>query len=207
MVYRTFLLIGLLASMAFGDTGFKDLIRISDIDGTPGCMAGQVKFSNGAVACAGNVATVTTGSSSVAQLLQTASTSSGTITNANTYIAAGPSQAITLSKTTNKVRIFTNMDYFTRANTSNNLIAIELTIYRDSTNIALTGERISHQLVNNDDNNRKGQIVGEAIDAPGDTSAHTYQARVRVHSDHDAGNGAIIVPWITAYLTVEEILQ
>lgn len=43
------------------DTGFSDTIQVREVDGSPSCQAGQIKFSNGSVTCSGGVATVTSG--------------------------------------------------------------------------------------------------------------------------------------------------
>lgn len=58
---RSFLLTLLLPIFGFCDTGFKDTIRVTEIDGAPTCMAGQLKVTNGTLTCSGQVATVTTG--------------------------------------------------------------------------------------------------------------------------------------------------
>ena len=54
----------LLSSSAFADTGFKDLIRFREVDGSPSCMAGQVNVSAGTLTCSGNIATLVTGGGS-----------------------------------------------------------------------------------------------------------------------------------------------
>jgi hypothetical protein len=61
MVRKSILLILFGATFAYSDTGFKDTIRVTEVDGSPTCMAGQLKVTNGTLACSGNVATVTTG--------------------------------------------------------------------------------------------------------------------------------------------------
>ena len=57
MGYKPLLLV-LLAGLAYGDTGFKDLIQVTETDGSPKCMAGQLKFQPGQVSCSGNTATM-----------------------------------------------------------------------------------------------------------------------------------------------------
>lgn len=147
-------------------------------------------------------------SSGVGQLLNAGSTSSGTITISNTYLAAGPSQAITLTKATNKVTITVGMDVFTRANTATNTLGVEFTIMRDgTTNLAASGSRLAHFIVNNDDNNKISTVAFTGIDTPGDLSSHTYQGYTRVHTTFAGGNGALIAPWITSNITVQEVPQ
>jgi len=52
----------LLSAPAFSDTGYKDLIRVKEVDGSPSCMAGQLTVSNQSLTCNGNVAVLLTGS-------------------------------------------------------------------------------------------------------------------------------------------------
>lgn len=47
------------AAAAVSDTGFRDMIQVTETDGSPKCMAGQIKFGEGQIACSGNTATVT----------------------------------------------------------------------------------------------------------------------------------------------------
>lgn len=63
MVRKSLLLIGFLSAFSFADTGFRSTIRVTETDNSPSCQAGQIKFSAGSVACAGNVATITNVSS------------------------------------------------------------------------------------------------------------------------------------------------
>lgn len=48
-----------LASLVYADTGFKDTIQFTEADGSPKCMAGQVKVGNGQLTCSGQTATLT----------------------------------------------------------------------------------------------------------------------------------------------------
>lgn len=57
MGYKPLLLV-LLAGLAYGDTGFRDLIQMTETDGSPKCMAGQVKVQPGQLTCSGNTATL-----------------------------------------------------------------------------------------------------------------------------------------------------
>lgn len=74
MVHRKVLLaLIFVAGVLWADTGFKDLIRVTETDNSPSCMAGQIKFANGNVSCSGNVATVSdqnTGGSGGASALE-----------------------------------------------------------------------------------------------------------------------------------------
>lgn len=60
MVRKSLFLI-LLSGLAFADTGYKDTIQFTETDGSPKCMAGQVKVSAGTLTCSGQTATITTG--------------------------------------------------------------------------------------------------------------------------------------------------
>lgn len=60
-MYKKLLLISLLAAPAFADTGFRDVIRVQEEDGSPACWAGALKVTNQTLTCNGQVATVTTG--------------------------------------------------------------------------------------------------------------------------------------------------
>lgn len=59
MVRKSLFLVLLLTGVLWADTGFRDTISITETDGVPKCMAGQIKFSAGTVTCSGQVATVT----------------------------------------------------------------------------------------------------------------------------------------------------
>ena len=61
MVRRALFLVIALLGSGYADTGFRDLIQVTEPDGSPRCMAGQLKFSAGSLTCSGNVATVSTG--------------------------------------------------------------------------------------------------------------------------------------------------
>lgn len=61
MLKKLFLAL-LLSAPAFSDTGYKDLIRVKEVDGSPSCMAGQLTVSNQSLTCNGNVAVLLTGS-------------------------------------------------------------------------------------------------------------------------------------------------
>lgn len=83
MVYRSLLLV-LLAGFAFGDTGYKDTIRVKENDGAPSCMAGEMVFNAGQLTCSGNIATLNitggSGGSSSLEVLAGTSRSSPTAT-------------------------------------------------------------------------------------------------------------------------------
>lgn len=64
MVRKPLLLVLLLSAVGFADTGFKDTIQFTETDGSPKCMAGQVKVSPGTLTCSGQTATITTGGGS-----------------------------------------------------------------------------------------------------------------------------------------------
>lgn len=55
---KSFFLALLLSGFAYADTGFRDMIQVTETDGSPKCMAGQLKFGSGQVACSGNTATL-----------------------------------------------------------------------------------------------------------------------------------------------------
>lgn len=59
MGIRALFLILFTAAASYADTGFRDMIHVTETDGSPKCMAGQMKFGAGQLTCAGNVATVT----------------------------------------------------------------------------------------------------------------------------------------------------
>lgn len=59
MVRKPLFLILLLSAVGFADTGFKDTIQFTELDGSPKCMAGQVKVGNGQLTCSGQTATLT----------------------------------------------------------------------------------------------------------------------------------------------------
>lgn len=58
MVRKTLLLIAFCGGLGFADTGFRDMVQVTETDESPKCMAGQLKFQSGQVSCAGNVATM-----------------------------------------------------------------------------------------------------------------------------------------------------
>ncbi len=59
MVLKKLLLILPISVFAWSDTGFKDTIQFTETDGSPKCMAGQVKVGAGQLTCSGQTATLT----------------------------------------------------------------------------------------------------------------------------------------------------
>lgn len=61
-MHKKLLLTLLLASVSSADTGWKDMVNVTETDNSPKCQVGQLKFSPGSVTCHGQSATITTGS-------------------------------------------------------------------------------------------------------------------------------------------------
>lgn len=64
MVFKKILLILLVSTPVFSDTGFTSTIRVSETDNSPACTVGQIKVSTGSLTCNGQVATISTGGGS-----------------------------------------------------------------------------------------------------------------------------------------------
>ncbi len=81
MVFKKVLLIMVLASPSFSDTGFTSTIRVSETDSSPACTVGQIKVTAGTLTCNGQVATISTGGGSGLTYLH--DTSSDTVSSAD----------------------------------------------------------------------------------------------------------------------------
>lgn len=61
---KTFIALLFLGTYVYADTGYPSTVRITEIDKSPACTVGQLKVSNGTLACSGQSATITIGSGS-----------------------------------------------------------------------------------------------------------------------------------------------
>lgn len=61
MGFKKVLVMLLLASAAYGDTGFTSTIRVTETDNSPACTVGQIKVSTGSLTCSGQTAIISTG--------------------------------------------------------------------------------------------------------------------------------------------------
>lgn len=84
MVRKSLFLILALAGFVSADTGFPSTIKVTETDNSPSCIAGQIKFGAGQVACSGQTATVTiavgSGGSSSLEVISGVNRSSPTAT-------------------------------------------------------------------------------------------------------------------------------
>ncbi len=112
-MFKSVLLIVLGSSLAMADTGFKDSIQFTEIDGSPKCMAGQVKVTNGTLACNGQTATITTGGGT-GGLTYVKDTSSDTISSADFEFQSNSIGPV--------LRDSANCAWRTTVNTSGNLV-------------------------------------------------------------------------------------
>jgi hypothetical protein len=83
MVLKKVLLIMLLASPGFADTGFTSTLRVSEQDSAPACTVGQIKVTNGTLTCNGQIANITTGGGGGSGLTYLKDTSSDTVSSAD----------------------------------------------------------------------------------------------------------------------------
>jgi hypothetical protein len=58
VVFRKVLGLLIFASFVHADTGFSNTVSVTEVDGSPTCQAGQLKFNNGQVTCQGSIAKI-----------------------------------------------------------------------------------------------------------------------------------------------------
>lgn len=134
------------------------------------------------------------------QLLSSTSSSQGTTTG-TTFVAAGPSVAITLSNSANKLKITTTGCLRASSVGSGATIA---TIYRDSTDLGSGGiVDIQASVVTGGLEMPCSMTI---IDSPGDTSSHTYQVRIKsTNSGNTATYPSVGNAASPAWIIAEEI--
>ncbi len=156
----------------------------------------EITVGSGLSLSAGSL-TATGGSQTIPQYLtHSASSSQSDITNA-TPVVVGTSQAITLQKTTNSVKITTPINIFLTGGGASAAIAI-LQCYRDSTLLAFAYQEGAAPSTDN----HVFTMPFVWFDTPGDVSAHTYSFKA-----FNQNTGHVYIGGGTEFIYLEEILS
>lgn len=111
MVRKPLLLILFLTVIGFADTGYKDTVQVTEVDGSPKCMAGQIKVTNGTLTCTGQTATITTGGGGggggSSSLAVTTGTSAGFVS-----VTSSPTAVIVFDSSTTRGQLTGSSTYF-----------------------------------------------------------------------------------------------
>ena len=125
------------------------------------------KITNDGVAASGLPA------GSVLQVVQ-ATTGTSTSTTSTSFVATSLSANITLNNSSNKVVIMVSG----RLNNSTSGGGVDLTVYRDSTNIGFHASRLANQYFNRSGGN-SNQMALVYLDTPSTASQITYEVRIK----------------------------